>query len=234
MTVMNRRVTTQLENAASPTSTPPRIAPGSRRQLGPIVWLFAQAAGLVAGTGPPNLFLTVGRHRRLFRGWLHFAGRLMPGGTLPRHDTELIILRVAHLRSCAYEFDQHVRLGRRAGIHEADVQRVIEGPAATGWTPRQRSLLGAVDMLHGRQSLDDTTWTQLRSHLDDAGCIEFCFLVGHYEMLATVLVTLMVHPDRPRRYLPAVPEAGSRLRRTIRKVMGCLFAIESSRAPRHR
>ena len=69
-----------------------------------------------AGTSPPNLFLTLGRHRKLFRGWLRFAGRLMPGGKLPRRETELVILRVAHLRSCQYEFDHHVHLGRRAGL----------------------------------------------------------------------------------------------------------------------
>ena len=59
--------------------------------------------------------MTLGRHRPLFRGWLRFAGRLMPGGKLPRRETEMVILRVAHLRQCAYEFEHHARLARRAG-----------------------------------------------------------------------------------------------------------------------
>jgi len=76
----------------------PRIAPGTRREIGPVIWGFARIAGLTARTGPMNLFTTLGRHRGLFWGWLMFAGRLMPGGRLPRRDTELVILRVAHLR----------------------------------------------------------------------------------------------------------------------------------------
>ncbi len=176
----------------------PRIAPGNRRQVGNATWAFAAIAGRVTGTTPPNLFLTLGRQRKLFRGWLRFAGRLMPGGSLPRRESELVILRVAHLRSCAYEFEHHVRLGRRAGIGPADVERVREGPDAEGWSPRERTLLTAVDRLHHDQDLDDATWSSLRAHLDEPTTIELCLLVGHYELLATVIHTLRIAPDRPR------------------------------------
>lgn len=178
--------------------TAPRIAPGTRRQVGAPAWAFAVIAGRVTGTTPPNLFLTLGRQRRLFRGWLRFAGRLMPGGTLPRRESELVILRVAHLRSCAYEFEHHVRLGRRAGVTPADVERVRAGADADGWSPRERALLRAVDRLHRDQDLDDDAWAELRGHLDEPTAIEFCLLVGHYEMLATVIHTLRIQPDRPR------------------------------------
>lgn len=176
----------------------PRIAPGTRRQIGTPAWAFAAIAGRVTGTTPPNLFLTLGRHRKLFRGWLRFAGRLMPGGTLPRRESELVILRVAHLRSCAYEFAHHVRLGRRAGVTAADVERVREGPEADGWTPRERTLLRTVDRLHRDQDLDDAGWAELRGELDEPTAIELCLLVGHYEMLATVIHTLRIQPDVPR------------------------------------
>ena len=76
----------------------PRVAPGTRRQLGPVNAVLLRAIQLGARTAnPPNLFATLGRHRGLFRRWLLFAGALMPGGKLPRADTELVILRVAHL-----------------------------------------------------------------------------------------------------------------------------------------
>jgi AhpD family alkylhydroperoxidase len=176
----------------------PRIAPGDRQAAGLFAWGFAQIAGRVAGTNPPNLFLTMGRHHKLFRGWLRFAGRLMPGGSLPRRDTELVILRVAHLRQCAYEFEHHVRLGRRAGVTAEDVVRIEQGPDAAGWSAREQALLTAVDALDRDGDLADATWTALRAHLDEATTIEFVLLVGHYEMLATFLLTLRVRPDRPR------------------------------------
>ena len=177
---------------------PPRIGPGRRDDVGLPIWVFAQIAGRVTGTQPPNLFLTLGRQRRLFWGWLRFAGRLMPGGKLPRRESELVILRVAHLRACAYEFEHHVRLGRRAGVTRDDLRRVVEGPAAAGWSDRERAILTAVDELHADRDLSDATWAALRAHLDEPRLIELCQLVGHYEMLATTLLTLRVQPDRAR------------------------------------
>jgi len=176
----------------------PRIAPGSLREAGPFAWAFAQVSGVVTRTTPPNLFLTLGRQHKLFRGWLRFAGRLMPGGTLPRRETELIILRVAHLRGCAYEFEHHVRLGKRAGVTAADVQRVQAGADDDGWSARERALLRGADELVEQRRIGDAAWAELREHLDEPEAVEFLLLVGHYDMLATFLLTLGVQPDRHR------------------------------------
>ena len=177
----------------------PRVAPGARSDIGLLAWVVAQVSGRVTGTTAPNLFLVLGRHRRLFRGWLHFAGRLMPGGAFPRRETELVILRVAHLRGSAYELDQHRRLARRAGLSEAEVARVLDGPATGSWSPRERALLSAVDELHERQDLTDATWDELTAHLSERERIELVLLVGHYEMLATAITALRVPADQPRR-----------------------------------
>ncbi len=179
-------------------STTPRLAPGGRRDIGTINWTFAQLAGLVARTEAPNVFLTLGRNRRLFRGWLRFAGRLMPGGKLARRETELIILRVGHLTDCEYEQDQHRRLAKRAGVSTAEIDNVGQWSSHSGWNDRERVLLTAVDELHHQRDLSDDTWEGLRRHLDEPTTIEFLMLVGHYEMLATTINTLRIPLDRPR------------------------------------
>lgn len=140
---------------------------------------------------PARLFTTLGRHPGLFRGWLFFASRLMPGGKLPRRDSELVILRVAHLRDCAYEWEHHVKLGRRAGVD--DPERVRQDPGT--WPEREALLLSAVDELHHTRDLSDATWDRLREHYDDRRLIELVMLVGHYEMLATFIGTLRIPPD---------------------------------------
>ena len=173
----------------------PRIPPGTRADIGWINWVIASIAGRAAGTTPPNLFLTLARQRRLFRGWLRFAGRLMPRGTLPRKDSELVILRVAHLRSNRYEFEHHVRLGRRVGLVDDDLGAVTRPLTEGSWTARQRAILVAVDQLVSKRNLDDEAWAELRKQLDERACIEFLMLVGHYEMLATFLETLRVPED---------------------------------------
>ncbi len=173
----------------------PRIAPGNRQQIGLLNYGLAKLIGLATGGRPPNVFTTLARNRGLFRRWLWFAGGLMPGGKLPRRDTELVILRVAHNSGCDYEWGHHEHLGVRAGLSAEEVARVREGAAVPGWTPRQQMLLRAADELHGEGRIGDALWAELSAELDDRRLIELCLLIGHYEMLAMTLNTLRVQPD---------------------------------------
>jgi AhpD family alkylhydroperoxidase len=158
-------------------------------------FVVTRVLGATTGGRPANVFTTLGRHRRLFRRWLRFAGALMPGGRLPRTDTELLILRVAHNCGCEYEWRHHERLGRRAGLTADEIELVRLGPGGAGWSARQALLLRAADELHAERALSDELWSELRPLLSDAELIELCMLVGHYEMLAMTLNTLAVQPD---------------------------------------
>src|SRR5947209_18542322 len=129
-----------------------RIAPASPFSLAGLV---ARVGGRVQGKQPMQVFLAVGRQPALFRGWLHFAGRLMPGGKLPRRESELVILRVGLLRGNEYEVDQHRILARRAGVSYADLEALEVGSSASNWSPRERAILGAVEALNADQDLDD-------------------------------------------------------------------------------
>lgn len=175
-----------------------RIAPGGVRELGPAIWAFSRISGRVTGTRPPAIFTTLGRGRGLFWGWLHFAGRLMPGGKLPRRETEMVILRVASLRDCAYEFTHHVRLGRRVGVTETDVERIKVGSTAEGWQGHERLLMATAEELIATKDLSDESWAAVRAAYDERTAIELLLLIGHYDMLATTLMTLRLDPDAPR------------------------------------
>src|SRR5437763_15082056 len=83
--------------------------------------------GVGALTGPAtNIFDTLVRHPGLVRKWLPFGGKLL-AGKLPPRDRELLILRTAsHCRS-AYEWGQHVSIGRSAGLTHDEIARVPAG-----------------------------------------------------------------------------------------------------------
>jgi AhpD family alkylhydroperoxidase len=106
----------------------------------------------------------------------------------------LVIIRTAHLRKCEYELDHHKRLGRRAGIDEAEFSRILQGPGA-GWTGLDEVLLRAVDELVGTKDLSDLAWKELAEHLDERELIEFVLLVGQYDSLATTIGTLRIERD---------------------------------------
>jgi len=155
-------------------------------------------ASLVTRTEPPQVFAEIGRHPRLFRAWLPFAGTLLFRGALPRVDAELVILRTAWDAGCEYEWEQHVQLAARAGLADAQIAAVARGAGAESWRARQRLLLTAVDELHTNRGLDTATRADLDGELSAKQFVELCFLVGHYEMLAMLLNSRGVEPDELR------------------------------------
>ncbi|MGJ9411996.1 carboxymuconolactone decarboxylase family protein [Aeromicrobium sp. CF4.19] len=172
----------------------PRIAPGGLRELGLVNHVISGLAGRVIGGQRPNIFTTLGRRRGLFRAWLLYSATMMPGGKLPRTDTELVILHVAALRECEYERRHHERLGRRVGLSAQEVANAHDA-AWDGWTPRRRSLLTAAGQLVRERDIDDATWAAVRDHLDEPTAIELLMLCGQYDSLATTLMTLRVQPE---------------------------------------
>lgn len=172
----------------------PRVSPGGLRELGPINWAVVRAMSLATGTDNAHIFATLGRSKGLFRGWLHYSSRMMPFGELSRRETELVIIRVAHLRGCDYELDHHRRLGAKAGITAAAFDRILIGPEAD-WEPRDAALLSATDELVADRDISDATWATLRAHLSERKAIAFVLLVGQYDTLATTIGTLRIERD---------------------------------------
>ncbi len=128
----------------------------------------------------------------------------MPGGRLPRKDTELLILRVAHNAGCDYEWDHHKRLAQDAGLTEQEIARVRDGASAPGWSDRSAVLLNAADELHVDRRIGEELWARLRGMLDEPELIELCMLVGHYEMIAMTLNSLAVDLDLIADHRPAL------------------------------
>jgi alkylhydroperoxidase family enzyme len=84
-----------------------------------------------------------------------------------------------------------------------EIQRVVEGPDARGWSELDAALLRAVDELHAEAEIGDATWAVLRAHYDDVELIELPVVVGQYHLVAFFNNTMGVEVD-PR--LPNLPE----------------------------
>ena len=111
----------------------------------------------------------------------------MPFGTLPRHDSELVILRVAWLCGAAYDWWQHVPLALRAGLRPNAVEAVADVSPPADLSDRQRVLVAITDELLAQRELSDETWRAAGQTLTDREVIELCLLVGHYQGLATAI-----------------------------------------------
>jgi alkylhydroperoxidase family enzyme len=148
-----------------------------------------------ATVGPAsNIFATLVRHPGLFRRWLPFGGKLL-AGKIPDRERELLILRTGWHCGSAYEWAQHVRIARQAGLSDDEIGRVREGPDAPGWDGVDATLLRAADELHTDACVSDATWAALAERYDERQMIELPMLVGHYHLVAFALNSLGVQVE---------------------------------------
>ncbi len=190
------------EQMGEPSSSEPKVTPMPLVEMSERNRDLIARANLARDGEPLAIFGTIARHPKLFASWLPFASRLMAGGSLDRRSTELVILRVAYNMGNDYEWGQHVQICTNFGVDRAAIERVIVGPSADGWSPREMLLLRATDELHEERRISDATWEALAEHLSEIQLIELCFLVGHYEMLAMFLQTVGVRLEPGKESVP--------------------------------
>lgn len=134
----------------------------------------------------PDVFKVLSVNSRLFWAWLYFASRLMPYGKLSGRERELVILRVAWLCRCRYEWGQHIELGLKNGLTSKDVVAVSVGASAFH-DEQETSLMLACDELINQQLISETTWQILSKFYSEKMLIEISMLIGNYQMLAGYL-----------------------------------------------
>lgn len=131
-------------------------------------------------------------HPALARAFLTLNKHVAQDSTLSARDRELLILRISWLRKAEYEFVQHVILGRRAGLTDAELARVQQGPADAGWSEGDAAVLQAADDLYRDACIADTTWTRLAERFDHRQIMDIIFLVGCYEVLAMAIKSFRI------------------------------------------
>jgi alkylhydroperoxidase family enzyme len=134
-------------------------------------------------------------HPALTKAYNTFNGHILFATTLTARQRELLVLRVATRRRCEYEWLQHVLIGRDAGLDDADIERVVQGPDADGWDDLDRALLAAADELLSEARVHHLTWATLARHLDPQQLLDVVFTVGAYDVVAMAFNTFDVAPD---------------------------------------
>ena len=129
------------------------------------------------------------RHPALAKAFFTFNNHVATASSVSSRVRELLILRVSWLRRSEYEFIQHIVLGGRAGLSDADIERIQFGPDAPGWDPVDADLMRAVDELLTEARIQDATWKRLAAYFSTTELMDMVFVVGCYEILAMAFNT---------------------------------------------
>ena len=151
-----------------------------------------------------NVFRTMARVPRALTAFLSWGSYVLSRrNSLPARERELAILRTGYLCGAGYEWAQHVPIGREAGLSEAEVARIKDGPDAPDWSPLDRAILRASDELVGDHCVTSTTWDAL-SELGDTGRADLVFTVGQYTQVSMILNSFGVQLDPGQQLDPAL------------------------------
>jgi alkylhydroperoxidase family enzyme len=133
------------------------------------------------GSGPSaNVFRTFARNPPA-DALRNAVGRHIRDETsLAPRNREQLIMRVGVLCRSEYEWAAHSRIGRQAGLNDADVGRVIAGPSAPGGAALETALLRAADELYRDDVVGDATWDALAKELSEQQLLDALFTFGGF------------------------------------------------------
>jgi len=94
-----------------------------------------------------------------------------------------------------YEWAAHSRLGRRAGMTDADVDRIVAGPDSAGGDPIEIAMLRATDELYRDDVISESTWATLAKTLNTKQLLDLLVAVGGYRGVSMAINSAGVQLD---------------------------------------
>ena len=174
------------------TGKAPRIPP-----LDPKEWTPEQRKRFDPnGTGQraANVFVTFVRNPPGDRLRGGVTGHILNSTTLSVRHRELLLMRIGVLCRSEYEWAAHSRLGRRAGMTDADVDRIVAGPESGG-DPIETAMLRATDELYRDDVISAETWAVLAKALDTKQMLDLLIAVGGYRAVSMAINSAGVQLD---------------------------------------
>ncbi len=153
-------------------------------------------ANLSTGSEKPlNIYAVLANYPELLESWIPFRQHIVRKNSLePRHQ-EMLILRVAINTKSEYEWKHHVYRGKKAGLTDADIERVKTGCSADGMTESEKVLLQAVDELDAEYMISESTWAELSKYFSKKQVLDILSTVGMYTTLAYIAKSCDVEVD---------------------------------------
>ena len=147
------------------------------------------------GSGAANIFRAMGNNPRILLGYLRLANPLWAHCGLDVKTREIVILRAAYVQNSAYEWHQHVRIGREAGLSDARIVALHDWQTSDLFNSLERATLGYADALVASDHPSQDVHDELAKHLPVAGVVGVNLLVGAYIMTAKFLGAMEVQPE---------------------------------------
>lgn len=134
--------------------------------------------------GPPGDWWTVLANAPHILEHFVLCSRMYMGSRMSLQPAlrELGQLRAGWLNGCQFVFSQHCKMGRSAGLTEAQVEAITGWQVADCFDPAQRAVLAYVDSLVGQRGrVADSVFAHLKTFLSDTEILELTYVTCCYD-----------------------------------------------------
>jgi alkylhydroperoxidase family enzyme len=140
---------------------------------------------------PPNLYKALANHPQLVAAWTEFARAIRYESRTPRELRELVILRGAQMMGSEYEWAQHLKMARKAGVREAQIAALSSWRASPEFSAREKAALAlAEEVTAGR--VTDKTYEEASRHFAHQDYVELALTASFYAMVGRMLDAMQV------------------------------------------
>ena len=152
----------------------------------------ALAAGIPEMLAGPNVLRFGLRHPKVARVLADMIDVAVLNGTLDARLREVAILRVGWRIGSVYEWSNHVPIGRRSGLTDAELVAIRNADAAV-LGAGDMLVINVVDEVLDHVGVTRSTLDAVRSHLDDdAALMELVTIAGCYRAIGSLLLSFAV------------------------------------------
>lgn len=149
--------------------------------------------GVDATRSSRNWFRALAHNPHAAKGVCVLVDALLFHNTIPTRLRELMILRIAWVTGSEYEWSQHWRIARAAGLSEEDVLATQNWRASTRMTPTDRAVLAAVDDTLQFGKVSNDVWEECANQLGGpAELVEMMLIIGNWTMFSQFLQSMEV------------------------------------------
>lgn len=154
---------------------------------------------------PVNLYRKLANHPALVAAWTEFANSIRHESHTPRALRELMILRSGQLQRSEYEWAQHLKMARKAGVRETQIAALADWRNSQEFDARERAALLLTEAVTAGK-VSDAVYAEVSKVFDHSAYVELCITAAFYCMVGRMLDAMRVElDDDAREYSPKLP-----------------------------
>jgi hypothetical protein len=147
-------------------------------------------------SGKLNIFRLHAHAPTVFPGYSAMAQAIFTKLDVPPLERELVVLMIAELEQCEYEWAQHAQIAAAMGIPQTKINAIQAGRYDSDvFNKREMALFNFTRQTVKNVRVDDTAFNAVAAFYTHRQIIELLFTIGSYMMLARIMEVAEIELD---------------------------------------